>query len=67
VLVPLNYAKGERFDHDPAMKLPAVPRFEVANAVAAAPPEMRGFVRTALLRERNKVRAMLRAATAALG
>ena len=38
VLVPLNYARGERFDHDPAMKLPAVPRFEAATAIAATPP-----------------------------
>jgi N-acetylated-alpha-linked acidic dipeptidase len=66
VLVPLNYARGERFDHDPAMKLPPVPRFEAATAIAATPPERRGFVRTALLRERNKVRAMLRGARQAL-
>src|SRR5262249_31358017 len=26
ILVPLNYARGERFDHDPAVKLPVVPR-----------------------------------------
>jgi hypothetical protein len=62
ILVPLNYARGERFDHDPAVKLAAVPRLELANRVAAAPPDQQPFVRTALVRERNKVRAMLRQA-----
>ena len=28
ILVPLNYARGERFDHDAAVKFPAVPRLE---------------------------------------
>ena len=60
VLVPLNYARGERFDHDPAVKLPAVPRLEAAALLASAPPALKPFVRTALVRERNKVRAMLR-------
>ena len=62
ILVPLNYARGERFDHDPAVKLPVVPRLEIANRIAVASPERRPFLRTALVRERNKVRAMLRAA-----
>jgi len=62
ILVPLNYARGERFDHDPAVKLAAVPRLEIATRIAGAPPERRNFLKTALVRERNKVRAMLRAA-----
>jgi Peptidase family M28 len=62
ILVPLNYARGERFDHDPAIKLPAVPRLEAAALVAHAAPAIRPFIRTALVRERNKVRAMLRQA-----
>jgi len=62
ILVPLNYARGERFDHDPATKLPAVPRLEAARHVASASAAMRPFVATALVRERNKIRAMLRAA-----
>jgi N-acetylated-alpha-linked acidic dipeptidase len=61
-LVPLAYARGERFDHDPAVKLPAVPRLEAAALVASAPGELQPFVRTALVREMNKVRAILRAA-----
>ena len=62
ILVPLNYARGERFDHDPAIKLPAVPRLEAASLVSIAGPALRPFVRTALVRERNKIRAMLRQA-----
>ena len=59
-LVPINYARGERFDHDPAVKFGAVPRLEAAASIANAAPELRPFVRTALVRERNKIRAMLR-------
>jgi hypothetical protein len=61
-LVPLNYARGERFDHDPAIKLGIVPRLEAALRIAASPPELKPFLRTGLVRERNKVRAVLRAA-----
>ena len=59
-LVPLNYARGERFDHDPALKFGPVPRLEAAASIGSAAPELRPFIRTALLRERNKIRAMLR-------
>ncbi|MFN8061275.1 MAG: M28 family peptidase [Vicinamibacterales bacterium] len=60
VLVPLNYAKGERFDHDPATKFPAVPRLEAAAQIALAPPDVQPFIAAGLIRERNKIRAMLR-------
>jgi hypothetical protein len=62
ILVPLGYARGERFDHDPAVKLPAVPRLEAASLIASAAPALRPFIRTAPVRERNKVRAMIRQA-----
>lgn len=62
ILVPLAYARGERFDHDPAIKFGAVPRLEAATRLAAAPEALQPFIRTGLLRERNKVRAALRAA-----
>jgi len=63
VLVPLNYARGERFDHDPAVKLPAVPRLEAAALLAPAPPELRPFIVVGLQRECNKIRAAIRALT----
>jgi N-acetylated-alpha-linked acidic dipeptidase len=60
-LVPLNYARGERFDHDPATKFGAVPRLEAAATLPSTDPAMRPFLRVGLIRERNKLRAMLRA------
>ena len=67
ILIPLNYARGERFDHDPALKFGTVPRLEAAMRLASASAEMRPFIRTALVRERNKIRAMLRAALREVG
>jgi hypothetical protein len=61
LLVPLNYAKGERFDHDPALKFGPVPRLEAAASIASAPPAMQPFIKVGLQREINKVRATLRA------
>jgi hypothetical protein len=62
ILVPINYSRGERFDHDPAVKPGVVPRLEAALQLASAPPEMRPFIATGLVRERNKLRAMIRGA-----
>jgi N-acetylated-alpha-linked acidic dipeptidase len=61
LLVPLNYAKGERFDHDPALKFGPVPRLEAAASLATAPAELRPFIKVGLVRELNKVRATVRA------
>ena len=63
LLVPLNYARGERFDHDPALKFGAVPRLEAATSVGSAPAALKPFLRAGLVRESNKVRAILRAAS----
>ena len=59
--MPLNYAKGERFDHDPALKFGTLPRLEAAASLPQAPAEMKPFVKVGLQREMNKVRATLRA------
>lgn len=61
LLVSTNYAKGERFDHDPALKLGPVPRLEAAAGIAAAPVELKPFIKVGLTREINKVRAVVRA------
>jgi hypothetical protein len=55
VLVPLNYAAGERFDHDPALPLGAVPRLAAAARLQAAPADQRPFLQAGLTREINKV------------
>jgi hypothetical protein len=62
LLVPLNYARGERFDHDPAVKFGAVPRLEAATTLASSPAELKPFLKVGLVREANKVRAIIRAA-----
>ena len=67
LLVPLNYARGERFDHDPALKFGAVPRLEAAVSLAATPADLKPFLLAGLVRESNKVRAILRAARRELG
>ena len=59
-LVPLNYARGERFDHDPALKFGTVPRLEAALGLPTAPGEIKPFLKVGLVREANKVRAILR-------
>jgi hypothetical protein len=61
-LVPLNYARGERFDHDPAVKFGAVPRLEGAEGLSSLPKDLQPFARVGLVREVNKVRAAIRAA-----
>jgi hypothetical protein len=55
LLVPLNYSAGERFDHDPALPLGAVPRLAAAARLTAAPAGQRGFLQAGLTREINKV------------
>ena len=60
--MPLNDARGERFDHDPALKFGAVPLIlQAATALQSAAPELKPFLKVGLVRESNKVRAILRA------
>jgi N-acetylated-alpha-linked acidic dipeptidase len=61
LLIPLNYARGERFDHDPALKFGVLPRLEGAASLAAASIELKPFLKVGLVREMNKVHATLRA------
>lgn len=61
ILVPLNYARGERFDHDPAVKFGAVPRLEAAASLPSLPDDLKPFARVGLVREINKVRGAFRA------
>jgi hypothetical protein len=67
LLVPLNYARGERFDHDPALKFGTVPRLEGAIGLASASSELKPFLKVGLTRETNKVGAILRDARRVLG
>ncbi len=60
-LVPLNYARGERFDHDPALKFGAVPRLEAATNLPGMSADLKRFAKIGLKREMNKVRSTIRA------
>jgi Peptidase family M28 len=60
-LVPLNYSRGERFDHDPALKFGAIPRLEAAASLPTLPADLKPCARVGLKREMNKVRATIRA------
>jgi Peptidase family M28 len=57
LLVPVNYARGERFDHDPAVSLPALPRLDRAPLLAqlAGDHTMYRSLQTELIRETNKI------------
>lgn len=63
ILVPLNYTRGPRFTHDPALPVPALPLLAVAGQIAGLPEAERGFARTQLVRGVNRTVAALRAAT----
>lgn len=58
ILVPLAYAEGERFEHDPALPRQVLPKLaDIARlgAVAEEDPERLPFLRTRLRRRVNQV------------
>ena len=62
ILVPLNYAQGRRFDHDPALPLGTVPMLEDAGKLqscAAEFPERLPFLQAGLIRNANRLAAAL--------
>ena len=63
ILVPINYTRGPRFTHDPALNVPPLPAIAEAAGLDGVPPDQMGFVQTQLLRGRNRVVAALREAT----
>ena len=67
-LVPVDYARGDRFDHDPALPANPWPSLDPVRALGALTPgtDAHYFQTVAAMRARNRVAAALRAATAAL-
>jgi hypothetical protein len=59
VLVPLNFASGPRFTHDPAVNQPAIPPLALCKQLDARPGDELHFARASLLRGRNRVEAAL--------
>ncbi len=65
-LVPLDYTRGDRFAHDPALPLPPWPVLDPIRALAAAPDgDAMRFARVGALRARNRLLHALVAAQAA--
>ncbi|MEP3279851.1 MAG: M28 family peptidase [Stappiaceae bacterium] len=62
ILVPLNFNRGPRFQHDPALTIPPLPALEQATKIAHYPADVLGFARTELVRGQNAVIAGLRQA-----
>ncbi len=63
ILIPINYTRGPRFTHDPALNVPPLPAIAEAASLDGVPGDKMGFVLTQLLRGRNRVVAALREAT----
>jgi len=57
ILVPINYARGEKFDHDPAVSLPIVPKLDRAPQLPELVQNHQLYrcLQTELIRERNKI------------
>jgi hypothetical protein len=57
LLVPINYARGERFDHDPAIHLGTIPRLDRAAVLPTLVQDHQRYrcLQTELVRERNKI------------
>lgn len=66
-LTALSFTYGDRFDHDPAMPLPAFPALDGAKKLAKLDPESNdyGFLFNRLIRNRNMVNHEIKRAIAA--
>jgi len=62
LLVTLNFARADRFRHDPAVPIPPLPDLAPARQLAGADPVRRGFLQTHLRRGQNRVVWTLREA-----
>jgi hypothetical protein len=67
-LVPIDYASGDRFEHEPALPVPAWPTLQPLRDLAAAEAgtDSARFLKVAATRSRNRVAFALREAEAAL-
>ena len=64
VLVPLNYTRSPRFNHDPAITRHPLPAIEVVTELDLFEGDRQGFALTQALRGRNRTVAALREAQA---
>ncbi|MDN7246156.1 M28 family metallopeptidase [Planococcus shenhongbingii] len=68
ILVPLNYVKGNIFDHDFALKQPVIPKLAELDQLLQAEKDSNEFqfLYTSLLRSRNEVNFALKKASQAV-
>jgi len=55
VLVPVNFTRGPRFSHDPALNVPPLPGIADARLWPGLPADQRGFLRAQLMRGQNRL------------
>jgi hypothetical protein len=60
LLVPVNYTRGPAFSHDPAETIPPLPDLAPALQFGSMTSAEHGFLRTHLVRGRNRLVAALR-------
>jgi hypothetical protein len=65
-LIPVNYSRSGPFDHDLAVPTAVLPGLQAARDLPKLEGDMRGFTRTRLVRERNRLVQALAEATAAI-
>ena len=63
ILVPINFTRGPRFRHDPALPIPALPDLALCGELAGLDDWALGFAQTELTRGQNRLVAALREAT----
>ena len=61
-LVQANFARADRFHHDPAAPIPPLPDLAAVHQLGTGDPVFRGFVQAHLVRGRNRVLWALREA-----
>lgn len=62
ILVPVNYTRGPRFTHEPALTIPPLPTIHPATELARMGDRL-GFAQVQLMRGQNRLVSALRAAT----
>jgi hypothetical protein len=55
VLVPINFTRGPRFTHDPALNVPPLPGIADARLWPDLPEDRRGFLAAQLMRGQNRL------------
>ncbi len=59
ILVPINFVRGQRFTHDPALNTPQLPVIEPALRLSQYGPDTLGFAKAQLVRGQNRLIAAL--------